>query len=323
LHRLCAERPVVVDPANAARTLLYDPALLDWSPPLLEAFGIPRAALPSCVETIDDFGTLELQGRPAIRMRACSGDQSAAIFAFGPPRPGTAYVNAGTGAFVQRVLRDASAPLPRGLLRSVVYARGGAAATAMHCHEGTVNGAYAAVLWLRGRSALDIVRALGTLGSGDLAATNTLLFMNGVGGLAAPYWRPDFNSEFLGLDGRPIDESRVDDRERLAAVLDSVAFLLAVNIEAMRQVAPLHRIVITGGLAATDYLCDVLAEVTNLSVERPVVFEATARGIAFLAAGEPDEWQPVPVDRVFAPRGREAVRTRFARWREELEKRVE
>jgi glycerol kinase len=324
LHQLCeAERPLLVDPANAARTLLFDPALLDWSAPLLEAFEIPREVLPACVGTAHDYGTLALPGPSRVPVRACSGDQSAALFAFGVPSPGTAYANVGTGAFVQRTLRDAAIALPHGLLKSVVFAHTDEARSALCCHEGTVNGAHAAIEWLRGRVALDVTRALGAIGSTELAESTTLLFMNGVGGLGAPYWSPDFPVEFLTLDGPVVkDRPAGSDMEQLAAVLDSIAFLIAVNVQAMERSAPLQRIVVTGGLASCDYLCDVLAEVTGLSVERPELHEATARGIAFLAAGQPADWQPAPLDRTFAPRGREAIRARFTRWREETEKRV-
>jgi glycerol kinase len=325
LHRLCPERPLLVDPANASRTLLYDPALLDWSPALLDAFGVPAETLPQCVGTVHEFGTLALGPGSAQRvpLRTCSGDQSAAIFAFGAPDPATACVNAGTGVFVQRILRHASARAPRGLLESVVYADSADPGTALRSHEGTVNGGYAAVEWLARRTGLDPRRALAALSASGLAERAGLLFMNGIGGLAAPWWQAEFPSEFVGMPGRRTrSEAPADELEQLAAVVESIAFLVAVNLQAMQRVAPLRRIVITGGLAACDYLCEALAEVTGLPVVRPALREATARGIAWLAAGQPADWQPVPVEREFAPAAREPFRSRFAHWQGALEARV-
>jgi len=320
LHRLCEERPLLVDPANASRTLLYDPAILDWSQPLLEAFEIPRDALPRCVGTGHDFGTLQLDTGRRIPLRASSGDQSAAIFAFGTPAATTAFVNAGTGAFVQRVLRESTGGGPRGLLRSVVYARTDEPASAVYCLEGTVNGAYAAVEWAATRAGLDPKRALAVLGkapSEDLG----LLFMNGIGGLGAPYWLPDFTSEFVPVPGSSVDPGSATGLQQIAAVVESVAFLVAVNVLAMNRAAPLKHLVITGGLAASDYLCEVLADVTGMPVERPAVHEATARGIAFLAAGQPQDWQPVPVERTFTPARRAAMVDRFDLWRDAMAQR--
>jgi glycerol kinase len=51
--------------------------------------------------------------------------------------------------------------------------------------------------------------------------------------------------------------------------------------------------------------------------------EATARGVAFLAAGLPDEWTDVPVERVFEVEAEAALTARFAEWRAELERRLD
>ena len=306
LSQLLAERPAVADPANASRTLLFDPTTLDWSPVLLAAFGIEPRHLPRCVPTRALFGHF-IVGDRRIPLTACTGDQSAAAFAFGTPRESIALVNVGTGAFVQRAAA-ASAPLPDGLLRSVL--RSDSTGTATYSHEGTVNGAGSAIDWLRDRVALDVERALQSLDSAP--GTGIPLFMNGVGGLGAPFWVADFPAEFVG-DG--------DDLHLLAAVIESVAFLLAVNVERMRQAAPLDRIGISGGLSRSDYLCQALAGASGLVVERYAVREATARGAAFLAAGEPDDWDTPAVERSFSPAAGEALISRFARWRAEMARR--
>lgn len=321
LHRLCRERPVVADPANASRTLLFDPALLDWSEPLLEAFSIPREVLPRCVGTLHDFGTLSVAGKGSVPLRACSGDQSAALFAFGPPAPGTAYVNVGTGAFVQRVVPTDAAALPRGLLKSVVYARTDDVHGALYCHEGTVNGAYAAIDWLRSRVALDVVRALATIGTARRPGTAPALFLNGVGGLGAPFWLPHFESGFVLPDGGVAPAGTIAELDQLAAVIDSIGFLIAVNVAALQRSVPLQRIVISGGLAASDYLCECIAEATRLPVQRPQLHEATARGIAFLAAGQPQGWQDVPVEKSFVPSESCVVGDRFDQWRQAMAQR--
>ncbi len=308
ISRLVAGGPCVVDPANASRTLLYDPATLDWSAPLLELFGIDRAQLPSCVPTRRDFGALMID-QPGVTLTACTGDQSAAAFAFGRPDAETALVNVGTGAFVQRVAPD-GAPLPAGLLRSVLIADD---AGALHAHEGTVNGAGSALDWLRDRVAIDVDRGVAALSANDVAG-DPPLFMNGVGGLGAPFWQPAFPIEFVGDDD-------CNDLARLAAVLESIAFLLCVNLEALQSSAPLTRIRLTGGLARSDYLCRRLADASRLPVERCAIAEATARGVAFLAAGEPAGWSAVRVERLFTPGTDASIHQRFSRWRGEMARR--
>jgi glycerol kinase len=306
LARLLDERPVVSDPANSSRTLLFDPAMLDWSPELLDAFGMDRRHLPRCVPTCHAFGHVTVASR-RIALTACTGDQSAAAFAFGSPDRSIALVNVGTGAFAQRAA-DVRMPLPDGLLRSVL--RSDASGAATYSHEGTVNGAGSAIDWLRDRVALDLERALASL---DVAPDAQVpLFMNGVGGLGAPFWDADFPTEFVGSG---------DDIRQLVAVVESIVFLLAVNLERMQQAAPLDRIFISGGLSRADYLCRALADASGLQVDRYAVREATARGVAFLAAGEPDGWSSPSIEQTFTPAGNAPLARRFAAWRREMAQR--
>jgi glycerol kinase len=305
--RLLRENPVVVDPSNASRTLLFDPVTRDWSPELLDLFEIPAGILPRCVPTRHEFGTLEI-GERRIPLRICTGDQSAATFASGMPDPCVAYVNIGTGAFVQRCTEH-EGPLPDGLLRSVLYSDG---TRVTHTVEGTVNGAGSAIEWFGAQSALDVKRALRSLAHGDGQAEPPL-FMNGIGGLGAPYWSADFPVEFVG-EG--------DELAQLRAIVESIAFLLCVNIERLQQTGPLTYISCAGGLAQCDYLCQALADLSGLPVERETTREATARGVAYLAADQPSQWQQELAEKSFAPGSADGLRARFARWREETERRL-
>jgi glycerol kinase len=136
--------------------------------------------------------------------------------------------------------------------------------------------------------------------------------MNGVGGLGAPFWKANFPIEFVGTG---------DDLQQLVSVIESVAFLLCVNLAAMQHVASLQRILIAGGLASSDYLCRALADLTGLAVERYAVREATARGVAYLAAGQPEHWEALPVQRAFTPSANPGLAGRQSRWRDEMARR--
>jgi glycerol kinase len=305
LCRLLEERPVCVDPSNAARTLLFDPATQTWVPELLAAFGIPASALPRPVPAVHGYGTLRV-GERAIALTACTGDQAAAVFAYGELEPDQVWLNAGTGAFLQRAIA-ANAQPTEGLLKSVLFSTGLRVVCSL---EGTINGAASALDWLQSRVALDVGRAVHALqGRPPVRAP---LFMNGVGGLGSPWWKPDFRVEFCG-DG--------EDLERVIAVVESMAFMVCVNLELMREAGPLASVVITGGLARSDYLCQAVADLTGLPVDRPELREATSRGTAFLAAGRPVRWPAPSLERRFAPAAGEPLATRFRDWRAEMSRR--
>jgi glycerol kinase len=303
LYRLLDERPLVADPANAARTLLWNLERGDWDAQLCDWFGVPSSLLPRCVPTCHAHGTLAA-GAARVPLTVATGDQSAALFAAGAPRADIAYVNIGTGAFVQRVTGNVSRCHAR--LLSGIVLRG--AQESVYVLEGTVNGAGAALAWFgREYGVADVEHELpGWLSrAGDVP-----LFFNGVGGLAAPFWVPDFPWRFDGSGAA---------WQQAVAVAESVVFLIQANLEAMRDALPAPAgIVATGGLTALDGLCQRLADVSGVPVFRPVEHEATARGTAYLVAGHPGTWADIAPAMRFEPQPNPALHGRYDRWRKAM-----
>lgn len=305
LFRLLRERPFVVDPANASRTLLWDFTRRTWAPALLELFGVPAQVMPPCVPSRFAYGHFDVSSH-ALPVEVCTGDQSAALFAFGEPRPDTVYINAGTGAFLQRIVGGRPLASTR-LLSSVVWQSGN---ETVYVLEGTVNGAGSALGQVAGElgskpEELDqvIPRALETV-------KEPPLFLNGVSGLGSPYWRADFQSRFVG-------EGTID--EKLAAVAESIVFLIQANLDELaRCTEASRRIVITGGLATVDGLCQRLADLSGLPVERPAVQEATACGLSFLLAGRPATWLENMHSVQFTPVSSVKLAARYGRWQQAM-----
>jgi glycerol kinase len=300
--RLLAERPLKVDPANASRTLLWSLQDLDWDPELLDLFGIPPDALPACVPTRDDYG--DLADVPGSRLSILTGDQSAALFALGAPDARTAYINLGTGAFVQCLAGSGPRSTP-GLLTSIALQEG---REATYTLEGTVNGA--------GSALASVAREIGVTGYEDRLsewldrASSPPLYLNAVSGLGSPWWVPVLESRFVG-EGEPW--------QKMAAVAESIVFLVCVNLECMASSGlRFERILATGGLAWNDALCQRLSDLSGLTLDRPAEHEATARGTAFLLAGRPATWpDPAPPTR-FLPREHPDLAVRYRRWRQAL-----
>lgn len=301
LFHLLAERPFAVDPANAARTLLWNRHTRDWDEALLALFGVPRAVLPASVPTRYGYGHLALAGR-AVPLVICTGDQPAALFALGEPAADRAYVNMGTGAFVQRVLTSAPAT-DGGLLTGIVYQDQG---DVRYAQEGTVNGAGSALQW--SKDELGLSDGQWHLHDWLAVESDPPLFLNGISGLGAPFWVPDFRSRFVGT-GSPA--------ARAVAVAESIVFLLTANLEALARTAPVAHLVVTGGLSREDGLVQRLVDLNRLPALRPAEQEATARGLAYLVAGRPSAW-PQAAGRRDVPRDDPALAGRYARWRAAL-----
>ena len=302
-YRLMEEKPFLADPANASRTLLWNIKSRDWDPGLLDLFGVKRSALPECVPSYYDYGHLKIRDL-SIPVKLVTGDQSAAIYALGKLQAETAYINMGTGAFISRSLGNYPVN-GRRLLTSVVLQDD---SKAEYVLEGTVNGAGSALDWAEKEFGLptlfeDLPKWLARTDAPPL-------FLNGVSGLGAPYWVPNFVSHFVG-EG--------EDWERVVAVIESIIFLLEANLKEMQKLAsPPQQIQLTGGLAKLDGLCQLLAELTRLPVYRPEEQEATARGVAYLVAGCPTDWPEVHLGKWFKPRENKGLRQRYEQWNKTL-----
>jgi len=302
IFRLTRERTLAADPANGSRTLLWDLHRRAWSDELLECFGLDRAALPESVAEDHAFGHLTV-GADAIPLLRCTGDQSAALHARGLPALDTAYINAGTGAFVLRPL--ARADDADGLLNSVI--RGDAADLAL-AREGTVNGAATALDAEAG--ALDADGWIERLAGVRHDDTGVPVFLNGHAGLGSPWWRASFPCRYIG-------EGDTDDR--LRAVLESIVFMLAENLRRCAQDGtPMERIIASGGLSRMPLFCSTLAKVSGLEVQRPEVAEATARGLAWMCSGAVAPWPDHGEMHRYAPAAAPGLDARYRRWQAEM-----
>ena len=301
LARLIEGKPCVVDEANASRTQLWSPTDRRWSLRLLELFGVPEAILPRLVPTEDGFGTLRIATR-SVPVRVCTGDQAAVPFASGQLDTQAAYVNLGTGAFVLRPMTRAllAPPLLTSVLRSDRQ-------QVNFVLEGTVNGAGSALDWFEREEGLPAARMLAGLERAGACEPDAPFFLNGVSGLGSPFWAPQFESRYVG-DAQP--------NERFRAVVESIVFLLRANLDelALHAGRP-ARIIASGGLAGSDFLMRALASVTGLPVDRLDDAEATSRGLAFLVAGQPVQWES-PTLATFSPEpgADQLLRARYLKW---------
>jgi len=268
LHQLLDEKPCLIDHVNASRTLLWNIKTLDWDPSLIQLFGLPNNPLPTCVPNRYAFGTLTIEGHP-IPMTTVMGDQSASLFAWQQLQQDALYINIGTGGFIQRVVNNKEIIKPK-LLTSLLISEKGQSHYAL---EGTVNGAGSALSWIEQQ--LKPAKLYQQLPRWLDNRACPLLFLNGISGIGSPYWQADFESRFIGSGS---------DQQKIVAVVESIVFLLQVNIEQLQCQPVASKILLSGGLAQLDGLCQRIADLSGLVVERMPDSEATASGVAWLLA---------------------------------------
>jgi glycerol kinase len=303
MWRLTGGAAHVTDATNASRTLLYDIHEGRWSEDLLDRLRVPRQVLPQVMDSAADFGETEagIFGAP-IRIAGIAGDQQAATVGQACFEPGMMKSTYGTGCFA--VLNTGAEAVRSGnrLLTTIAYQLDGKPTYAL---EGSIFVAGAAVQWLR--DGLGIIESAAETGAlaGAADANQDVYLVPAFVGLGAPYWDADCRGAIYGL-------TRGTGREELArAALESVCYQTRDLLEAMRGdwgAAQDTVLRVDGGMVASDWTMQRLADVLDAEVDRPKVLETTALGAAYLA-GMHSGLYPAPaefakgwaLDKRFAP----------------------
>jgi len=285
LWQMTAGRVHATDATNAARTMLFDIAEGRWDAELCALFRVPIAMLPEVRDCAAEFGHTApgLLGAP-IPIRGIAGDQQAATIGQACFQPGMLKATYGTGCFAllnTGAQRIASA---NNLLTTIAYQLDGKRHYAL---EGAIFIAGAAVQWLR-----DGLGVIGTAEeSGQLAAQSDpqcrIYLVPAFVGLGAPHWDPAARGSIHGITratGRAdfaraaLESVGYQTRDLLAAMQADIDAAQGVTEAAQAQVLR-----VDGGMVASDWTMQFLADMLNAPVDRPVVAETTALGAAYLA----------------------------------------
>ena len=264
----------VTDATNASRTALMALGSGGWDDALIDLFGAPRAALPAIVDCAGRFGTTTLFGAP-IPICGLAGDQQAATIGQACLVPGATKATFGTGAFV---LTQAGATPPASrhrLLSTVAWQLDGRRSYAL---EGSVFVAGSLVQWLR-----DTLGLIGTAAETEALAHSVadsagVYVVPALSGLGAPWWEPDARGTITGLS---FAAGRAHIVRAALEAMANQAHDLKTAFAA--DGADWHTLRIDGGMVANDWMAQDLADMLELTVERPAFAETTALGAAMLA----------------------------------------
>ncbi|RWP66177.1 glycerol kinase GlpK [Mesorhizobium sp.] len=293
IWRLTGGKVHATDATNASRTLVYNIEKNAWDDELLAILGIPARMLPQVKDCADDYGITEKSLFGAeIKILGVAGDQHAATIGQACFEPGMMKSTYGTGCFA---LLNTGSDLVRSknrLLTTIAYRLNGKTTYAL---EGSIFIAGAAVQWLR-----DGIKVIGKAEqSGVLAAsadpTQEVYLVPAFVGLGAPHWDAEARGAIFGLtrNSGPAEFAR--------AALESVAFQTRDLLDAMRRdwkgASAKTVLRVDGGMVASDWTMQRLADILDAPVDRPTILETTALGAAWLAGSKAGVW---PKTREFA-----------------------
>ena len=279
LWRLTRGAVHAIDATNASRTLLCDIRRGSWDDELLRLFDIPAGLLPEIRDSTGAFGqtSADLLGG-AIAIRGVAGDQQAALVGQACFEPGTVKATYGTGGFVLLNIGTEPKVSAHRLLTTIAWQRKGRRSYAF---EGSIFSAGASVQWLR--DGLGLVE--NSSETGRLAETSDfaqqVYLVPAFTGLGAPHWNSRARGLITGI-------TRGTTKKEIArATLESIGYqtrdLLTAMLADYGKPADDLIIRVDGGMSASDWTMQFLADMLDLDVERPAYKETTAMGAAYLA----------------------------------------
>ena len=319
IWRLTGGEAHVTDATNASRTMLFNIDSGEWDRNMLELFDVPEGMLPEVLDCAADFGVADASvlGKE-IPIRGVAGDQQAATVGQACFAPGMLKSTYGTGCFALMNTGSERVDSSNRLLTTVAFRIDGKTSYAL---EGSIFIAGAVVQWLRdGLGLISNAAETGRLAE-DADPEQQVILVPAFTGLGAPYWDAECRGAIFGLtrNSGPAELAR--------AALESVAFQTRDLAEAMQADMPQVGdtvLRVDGGMTASEWTMQAVADQLGAPVDVPVVTETTALGAAYLA-GLQAGMVPAPeqfasewlLERRFEPsQSREESNTRYQAWKD-------
>jgi len=327
VYRLTGSDPscIITDATNASRYALMNIETLEWDSWLLDLFDIPEQSLPRIVDSVGSiYGSTDASGVLGRQIPICGilGDQQAALFGQACFSKGEAKNTFGTGCFL---LVNSGTEVPissNGLLTTVAYKEKGK--NPYYALEGSIAVAGSLVQWLRDN--LELVKSapeVDTLAE-SVADNGGVYVVPAFSGLFAPYWRSDARGIIAGLTGYAT-------RAHIArASLESTAFQVKDIFDAVKEdtAIEIRELRVDGGLTNSRPLMQFQADLLDIPVIRPMIYETTALGAAYAAGLSVGFWETKEEiahhwkkGKSWSPRMEEAERAQLcASWKKAVER---
>ena len=242
---------------------------------------MPRIGLPQVMDCAAEFGVCdkELFGLE-LPIRGVAGDQQAAAIGQGCISPGALKSTYGTGCFVIINTGKKALASKNKLLTTIAYKLAGETSYAL---EGSIFVSGAIIQWLR--DGLEIIKSADE--TEEIAAKQPhnrgVYMVPALTGLGSPHWAPEARGSIFGITR---DTNSAD---FVRAALESVAYQTNDLLSSIADDGiAVSSVKVDGGMTNNDWLMQFIADIIDVTVDRPLVRETTALGAAMLALMQSD-----------------------------------
>ncbi|MCQ6561145.1 xylulokinase [Paenibacillus mendelii] len=276
-YRLTGE--LGTDTTDASSTSAYDSAALQWSEPLIAAFGLERTMFPVVGSPWEIAGHVTLQAASETGFKAGTpvvyggADQAMQAIGNGIIEPGDVSCTIGTGG---QLLAPMDLPIYDKQLRTHTYVH---AAPKRWYLLGATMSAGLSLRWLASQVLKNSdYKALDQKALEIPAGSEGLVYLPYLTGERTPHMDPHSRGMFFGL------QLGHQDAHFVRAVLEGVCYSLRDGVEIFRSLGVgMRRIIISGGGAKSRLWSQILADVLNRDVYRSQAVEQACTGAAMMA----------------------------------------
>ncbi|MDA8081187.1 MAG: FGGY family carbohydrate kinase [Actinomycetota bacterium] len=324
LANLTSNEQSLTDLTNASRTSLLNISSNEYDEQLGDLFGVPLDLLPIPLPSNAMFGEIthpSLQPWLGVPIHAVLGDQQASLFGQGCTAIGDTKATMGTGTFLLTNSGTKRLGPQTGLITSIAWNLSGAENT--FCLEGSIFTTASLLDWLievigiasNNESLQELARSVRTS-----EQVTILPFFLGTG---SPWWSKDTPAVLAGLD------SSSSKGQIARAAFESIALQIAkISEEIGHQLgSQISSLKLDGGLSNLDFLCQLIADQTNLDCHASDLAESTAFGAAMMSAVGMGDIQPESLRTSYSARktfdpsaNRISAKSREKRWNAYLNK---
>jgi glycerol kinase len=277
IAKLANEQHHLTEPSNASRTMLFNIKSLTWDDELLNLLEVPRNMMPDIVASNGNFGTTrsDLLGFSA-PISAVLGDQQAALFGQCCFQPGMFKCTYGTGSFLLGNIGTETS-YAKGLLTTIAWKLADEETT--YAVEGSTFIAGAAIQWLRDNLQVIASSEESEALAESIGSNEGVYFVPALVGLGSPWWDSSVRGSIVGL-------TRGTGKAHLArAALESMAYQIKDIAEEIKHTGlRLTELRVDGGATKNGFMLQFQSDLLNIPVTRAQQVEATAWGVAALAA---------------------------------------
>ncbi|CAH0550514.1 unnamed protein product [Brassicogethes aeneus] len=283
VYKLTNGKKHVTDISNASATCLYDPFLLQWGL-MTNLLRIPKSILPEVVANNYNFGEIEkdIFGAP-IKIGCIISDQSSSMLGACCFNKNDLKVTLGTGAFLNLNTGNSIQGSKSGLYPLVGWNMD---KEIVYLSEVACNDSGSLIEWALQSGFINSVREIPEM-INKTTSNDGVYFIAAFSGLGPPVNDDNAGSGFIGIKPTTRKEHMV------RAIMESIIFRVALTINLLinETQTDYRRMRIDGGVSNSDFVCQMLADITGLSIERLDMADLSIIGAGYLAGISSGIWK--------------------------------